>query len=140
MGQRERVQASLMAGDSRDGVARRKVADQVRQASENGAAAVAGRPSGSGWALEGIREAGKAASAVVLASDLRAPLNGHAYEAPKVSENRQGQRARLVHVEFMLRTAEKWLDPEQPGYWVERGRGCVADALAEVRAMIDGDG
>jgi hypothetical protein len=78
MGQREDVAASLMRGDSRDGCARRKVADQVREAVINGSEPVAlnswqGQPQ---RAADAVLAQATAASAVVLASDLRAPDNG----------------------------------------------------------------
>jgi hypothetical protein len=97
-------------------------------------------------------ESAAAASAVVLASDLRAPANGH--ETAKLAEdgglaisglthyvspNRQGWRARLANVERMLAVADRWFTAETlTDYRVERGRGCLDDALAEIRAMIDG--
>jgi hypothetical protein len=56
-----------------------------------------------------------------------------------VSPNRQGWRARLANVERMLTVADRWFTAETlTDYRVERGRGCLDDALAEVRAMIDG--
>lgn len=75
MGQREDVRASLLMGDSRDGCARRKVADDVKRAVVDGSAAVAwaayrGLPEA---AATHAQEQATAASAVVLASDLRAP-------------------------------------------------------------------
>jgi hypothetical protein len=60
-------------------------------------------------------------------------------KAGNVSPNRQGWRARLANVERMLTVADRWFTAETlTDYRVERGRGCLDDALAEVRAMIDG--
>jgi hypothetical protein len=50
-----------------------------------------------------------------------------------VSPNRQGWRARLANVERLLAAS---LDSKTPRQAAET----VADALAEIRAMIDGDG
>jgi hypothetical protein len=97
-----------------------------------------------------------AASAVVLASDLRAPAETRAefvrrladdvkagkvtmvnacdspFRVPSGSPNRQGWRARLASVERLLAAS---LDSKTPRQAAET----VADALAEVRAMIDGE-
>lgn len=148
MGQREDVQASLCHEQHPDVFARRKVATEVGQTAAHGAALVA----------EGRMfhaEVGKAASAVVLASDLRAPAAielGFGPHLPRphlrVSENRQGWRSRLAHVEAMLREAVEerhtdfGADPAlvpADDRWSVPGP-IVARALAEVRAMIDGEG
>jgi hypothetical protein len=167
MGQREDVAASLMRGDSRDGCARRKLADQVREVVEHGAhqVALAALAVGSPQLPHTQEAAAKAASAVVLASGLRAPANGSepttiiyneasaltedqwrdailavegqpppdGHLAFGVSPNREGWRARLANVERLLAAS---LDSKTPRQAAET----VADALAEVRAMIDGDG
>lgn len=137
MGQREDVQASLMRGDSRDGVARRKLATDVawtvaQAAGQVGAAtsaAVGLAADGKGEearaeVLDAIRAATTAASAVVLASDLRAPV-----DAADVtwSATQPGWRPRLVNVERLLVDALS-----------RTGMASVDEALAEVRALLDG--
>jgi hypothetical protein len=100
-------------------------------------------------------ESAAAASAVVLASDLRAPANGH--ETAKLAEdgglaisgrthyvspNRQGWRARLANVERWLADVAESIaistDGEESAPDWSRLRTGVDVALAEVRAMIDG--
>jgi hypothetical protein len=126
--------------DSRDAIARRRVADQVKSvvakradrfgavvAKQTGAALRAARDGHDPVVDRGaigaaFSEVATAASAVVLASDLRAPANGH--ETAKLAEdgglaisgrthyvspNRQGWRARLANVERML--AVESIDP-----------------------------
>lgn len=69
------VRASLLRGDSRDGCARRKVADHVREVVEHACdqVALAALAVGSPQLPHTQQAAARAASAVVLASDLRAP-------------------------------------------------------------------
>lgn len=142
MGQREDVMASLVRGDSRDGVARRRLADEVKLAVVHAAcnagvaAALAApmvaqgkREEARAEVLDSIREAGTAASAVVLASDLRAPANGSEPSLARLGEARQGWRARLANVERLLVDA---LD--------RTGSTGVDEALTEVRAMLDDPG
>lgn len=154
--------------DSRDEEARRKVADQVRDVVKSGATRIARRDAAllaghvSVPSAPTGREVATAASAVVLASDLRAAeitgdelieQVGHVMGLPVetragldeartfigVSLNRQGWRARLVNVEFMLRTSAEWF--ERGGdHGHAQGRACLDDALATVRSMIDGEG
>jgi hypothetical protein len=113
-------------------------------------------------------ELAAAASAVVLASDLQAPDDGrkegvvtgldgivqaanrygvndqvgeaiaHAQllQRRRVSPNRQGWRARLANVERLL---VKCIE-NQDGDWMHGSYPPLEEALAEIRAMIDGDG
>jgi hypothetical protein len=151
--------------ESRDGDARRKVADQVREVVIEAASDVAreaientsGERSQEAMidAAEGTyRNLATAASAVVLASDLRAPAeDGQVFEYDKygnsrpvnespspfrvpsggVSPNRQGWRARLAHVERLLHGAAV----NVPRATAPSTAAFVDEALAEVRAMID---
>jgi hypothetical protein len=133
--------------DSRDAIARRRVADQVKSvvakradrfgavvAKQTGAALRAARDGHDPVVDRGaigaaFSEVATAASAVVLASDLRAPDGGLAISGRThyVSPNRQGWRARLANVERMLAVAVE----DDPG--IES----TVEALAEVRAMLD---
>jgi DNA-binding NarL/FixJ family response regulator len=165
----DEVRASLLAsGDhGRDGCARRKVADAVKAVTRQSATDVMVFASigDSHGASEAVTLAGLAASAVVLASDLRAPTETRAEFVRRIAErvktvpiatesdadavtatnplgiipkrqvvspNRQGWRARLAGVERLLAAS---LDSRTPRQAAET----VADALAEVRAMIDGE-
>jgi hypothetical protein len=170
----DEVRASLLAsGDhGRDGCARRKLADQVKvvvaDAADRVGAVVAGQcntmidsvrplPPRDRSAIDAaLSDVALAASAVVLASDLRAPAETRAeflrrladdvkagkatmvnagdspFRVPSGSPNRQGWRARLASVERLLAAS---LDSKTPRQAAET----VADALAEVRAMIDGE-
>jgi hypothetical protein len=165
----DEVRASLLAsGDhGRDGCARRKLAERVKTAILVGSApvVVAAHEDRPEDAAAATVEMATAASAVVLASGLRAPANGSepttiiyneasalteaqwrdailavegqpppdGHLAFGVSPNRQGWRARLANVERLLAAS---LDSKTPRQTAET----VADALAEIRAMIDGDG
>lgn len=150
MGQREDVMASLVRGDSRDGLARRRVADKVKAVTVDGASRVANTAlveSVHSTNPEAIRRAlgelGTAASAVVLASDLRAPAETRAEFVGRLTgdvragrakfaalgEARQGWRNRLANVERLLTEA------------LERTASTrVDEALTEVRAMLDDPG
>jgi hypothetical protein len=142
--------------DSRDAIARRRVADQVKAVTADGAdrfgavvadqvaavyrAASDGRDPAVACDRKAIddafSEAATAASAVVLASDLRAPDGGLGISGRThyVSPNRrQGWRARLANVERLLAIAVEGGGPVRAA-----DDGEVAAALAEVRAMIDG--
>jgi hypothetical protein len=156
--------------DSRDARARREVADQVKRAVIAGSfapvmAAHVGEPE---QAAALTLESATAASAVVLASDLRAPAETrqqfidrliedakagrvkmvYADESPfrvpsgGVSPNRQGWRARLANVERWLADVAESIaistNGEESVPDWSRLRTGVDVALAEVRAMIDG--
>jgi hypothetical protein len=146
---------------TRDAGARRRLADQVKAAVIEGAErAAADAYAGRGWLKQACADAGTAASAVVLASDLRAPAETRAefvkrlteavadgrmtmvnadesqFRVPTVSPNRQGWRARLANVERLL---VKCIE-NQDGDWMHGSYPPLEEALAEVRAMIDGDG
>jgi hypothetical protein len=185
----DEVRASLLAsGDhGRDGCARRKLAERVKTAILVGSApvVVAAHEDRPEDAAAATIEMAKAASAVVLASGLRAPAETRTeflrrladdvqagkmrmvdasdspfrvpgtdqgsrpidvsrrvvelgQEADRLAAahafpNRQGWRARLANVERLLAAS---LDSKTPRQAAET----VADALAEVRAMIDGEG
>jgi hypothetical protein len=151
-----------------DEQARRELADRVKLAAIKGASAVA-NVSGEAMALVfggdeqlGVRlveqrlmEAATAASAVVLASDVRAPgecccvrRDGQVMEVANPAERRehgvrvgscrQGWRARLANIERLLSEAdgEAWFSPDE-GYEEITPVAKVREALAEVRAMLD---
>jgi hypothetical protein len=147
----DEVRASLLAsGDhGRDGCARRKLADRVRETVETGLKSV----------QTSHADVATAASAVVLASGLRAPAETRAefvdrltenvkagilavegqpppdgHLAFGVSPNRQGWRARLANVERLLGEAMNATGTSSLTHKK------VAEAAAEIRAMIDGDG
>lgn len=132
----DEVRASLLAvaDHGRDGVARRRVAEQVREVVEHASeqVALAALAVGSPRLPHTKQAAATAASAVVLASDLRAPdavdFVGH---VPNVANWRE----RLAKVERLL--AEFWEAGGSPedmcgGDWAK-----CADALAEVRAILE---
>lgn len=192
----DEVRASLLAsGDhGRDGCARRKLADEVRRVTLLGVVnALEAAPTFENG--PDAAEVATAASAVVLASDLRAPAETRAeflrrladdvkagnvtmvnagdspFRVPSGSPNRQGWRAMAKIV-----AARNWLKGAPESYHVDQAGLClddladalqgwrarlasverllaasldsktprqaaetVADALAEVRAMIDGE-
>jgi hypothetical protein len=165
----DEVRASLLssADHGRDGCARRKVADAVKvvvvEATDRFGAVVAGQcntmieslrdgrplPPRDRSAIDAaLTDVALAASAVVLASDLRAPAETRA--EPVCSDGclseeecrakrqaayprRGGWRARLANVERLLSEA---MAMKPSGHQMRQ----TGEALAEVRAMIDGDG
>jgi hypothetical protein len=115
---------------TRDAGARRRLADQVREVIESAP-------------IARTDELAAAASAVVLASDLRAPVphgpgawGEHDAMPAAIFPHRQGWRARLANVERLL---VKCIE-NQDGDWMHGSYPPLEEALAEIRAMIDGDG